>query len=64
MPRIPVTELTNKDKIYNLLVELSAAKVAKRETTKTANDELKRIQGEIDDLLEAEEDENGQAAPE
>ena len=56
MPVIPPVEHTNRDRIYNLLVELQQVKTAKKETVKTANDEVKRVQAEIDELMEREEE--------
>ena len=62
MPNIPAVA-TNKDRIYNLTVELKEARRTKKTATKEANEEIKRIESEIEELIEAEENNNGQDAP-
>jgi len=42
---------TKEEKIYNLVVELEVAKRNKRDVVKAHNEEVKRIQAEIKDLL-------------
>lgn len=64
MPTIPAVQITNKDRIYNLVLELAEAKERKKRVNKEVSEEVKRIQAEIDELVEAEEDNNGQTAPE
>ncbi|NBQ70351.1 MAG: hypothetical protein EBU46_16560 [Nitrosomonadaceae bacterium] len=63
MPTIPAVQVTNKDRIYNLVLELAEAKARKKRVSKEAGEEVKRIQDEIDELVEAEENNNGQTAP-
>ena len=47
-----MTEPTTKEeKIYNLVVELEIAKKNKRDVVKAHNEEVKRIQAEIKELL-------------
>lgn len=62
MPNIPAVT-TNKDRVYNLTVELKEAKRAKKQANKDANEEIKRIEAEIEEVIEAEENDNGQDAP-
>jgi hypothetical protein len=45
------TTTTKEEKIYNLVVELEIAKQNKRDLVKAHNEEIKRIQAEIKDLL-------------
>jgi hypothetical protein len=45
------THTTKEEKIYNLVIELEIAKKNKRDTVKAHNEEVKRIQAEIKDLL-------------
>jgi hypothetical protein len=45
------TQTTKEEKIYNLTVELEIAKRNKRDTVKAHNEEVKRIQAEIKELL-------------
>jgi uncharacterized metal-binding protein len=44
-------ETTKEEKIYNLVVELEIAKKNKRDVVKAHNEEVKRIQAEIKELL-------------
>jgi hypothetical protein len=44
-------QTTKEEKIYNLVVELEVAKRNKRDVVKAHNEEVKRIQAEIKDLL-------------
>jgi len=44
-------QTTKEEKIYNLVVELEVAKRNKRDVVKEHNEEVKRIQAEIKDLL-------------
>ena len=44
-------QTTKEEKIYNLVVELEVAKRDKRDVVKAHNEEVKRIQAEIKDLL-------------
>lgn len=64
MPTIPAVQTTNRDRVYNLVIELAEAKMRKKQANKEATEDVKRIQAEIDELVEAEEDNNGQTAPE
>lgn len=62
MPKVP--ELTNKERIYNLVVELEDLQKRKRTSAKTFNDETKRVKAEIADLVDKEESgEDAQEAP-
>jgi thymidylate kinase len=56
MAKIPATEIDNKDKVYNLYKELAEAKNDKKETVKAHNENIKRIQDELDDILDEEEE--------
>lgn len=47
-----------------MVIELAEAKMRKKQANKEATEDVKRIQAEIDELVEAEEDNNGQTAPE
>jgi hypothetical protein len=49
---------TKEQKIYNLVIELEIAKKNKRDTVRAHNDEVKRIQAEIKDLLTQNEELN------
>jgi hypothetical protein len=44
-------ETTKEEKIYNLVIELEIAKKNKHDVVKSHNEEVKRIQAEIKDLL-------------
>jgi hypothetical protein len=44
-------QTTKEEKIYNLVVELEIAKRNKKDLVKAHNEEIKRIQAEIKDLL-------------
>jgi len=48
---MPQQEPSKEEKIYNLVIELEIAKRNKRDTVKAHNEEVKRIQSEIKDLL-------------
>ena len=48
---MPEQELSKEEKIYNLVIELEVAKRNKRDVVKAHNDEVKRIQAEIKELL-------------
>jgi hypothetical protein len=45
------TPTTKEQKIYNLVIDLEIAKRNKRDVTKAHNEEIKRIQAEIKELL-------------
>ena len=45
------TQTTKEEKIYNLVIELEIAKKNKRDVVKAHNEEVKRIQAEIKELL-------------
>ena len=51
----PVIDI--KDKVFTLYTELVQAKIDKKETVKAYSDNIKRIEGEIKDLLDGEENE-------
>jgi hypothetical protein len=48
---MPEQQTTKEQKIYNLVIELEIAKKNKRDVVKAHNEEVKRIQAEIKDLL-------------
>lgn len=45
------TQISKEEKIYNLVVELEEAKKDKKDLVKAHNENIKRIQAEIKDLL-------------
>jgi hypothetical protein len=45
------TNTSKEEKAYNLVVELEVAKQNKKDVVKAHNEEIKRIQAEIKDLL-------------
>jgi hypothetical protein len=45
------TTTTKEQKIYNLVIDLEKTKRDKKDTVKSYNEEIKRLQGEIKDLL-------------
>ena len=51
-------QTTKEEKIYNLVVELEIAKKNKKDTVKAHNEEVKRIQAEIKELLTENEELN------
>jgi uncharacterized metal-binding protein len=48
---MPEQETSKEEKIYNLVIELEIAKRNKRDVVKAHNEEVKRIQAEIKELL-------------
>ncbi len=48
---MPEIQTSKEQKIYNLVIELENAKKTKRVLVKAHNEEIKRIQSEIKDLL-------------
>jgi predicted component of type VI protein secretion system len=48
---MPEQQTTKEQKIYNLVVELETAKKNKRDVVKAHSEEVKRIQAEIKELL-------------
>lgn len=50
-PQTLVKETSKEEKVYNLTVELVDTKQRKKDSNKTYNEEIKRIQEEIEDLL-------------
>jgi hypothetical protein len=48
---MPEQQTTKEQKIYNLVIDLEVAKKNKRDVVKAHNEEVKRIQAEIKDLL-------------
>lgn len=50
-PETLVKELSKEEKVYNLTVELIDTKQRKKDSNKGYNEEIKRIQEEIEDLL-------------
>jgi len=46
-----ITTSTKEEKVFQLNVELHEAKQRKKTLVKTYNEEIKRIQAEIDELL-------------
>ena len=63
MPRIAakmgsyMEEETKETKVYNLVIELQQTKKEKSISTKVFNEEIARINAEIADLLEDDEEE-------
>ena len=57
MAAIPTPVIDIKDKVFTLYTELVQAKIDKKETVKAYSDNIKRIEGEIKDLLDGEENE-------
>ena len=55
MAKLPTSEVSMKDKIFNLVQELQQAKLDKKETVKAHSDNIKRIEGEIKDILDEDE---------
>jgi hypothetical protein len=45
------TQTSTEEKIYNLVVELEIAKQNKKDLVKAYNEDIKRIQAEIKELL-------------
>lgn len=63
MPKVP--ELTNKERVYNLVVELEDLQSRKKTSAKTFGEEIKRVKAEIADYVDKEENgEEAQVAPE
>ena len=56
MPRLPEGEVDNKEKLWNLSVELKQAELDRKESGKAHADNIKRIKDEIKEVLEEEED--------
>jgi uncharacterized metal-binding protein len=48
---MPEPSRSKEEKIYNLVVDLEIAKKNKRDTVKAHNEEVKRLQAEIKELL-------------
>ena len=53
---MPENQTTKEEKIYNLVIELEKAKALKKSVVQGHNEEIKRIQGEIKDLLKENEE--------
>jgi len=47
-----IAEATKEEKVFQLTVELHDTKQLKKDSNKGYNEEIKRIQAEIDELLE------------
>jgi hypothetical protein len=45
------TQTSKEEKIYNLVIELEVAKRNKKDVVKAYNEDIKRIQAEIKELL-------------
>jgi hypothetical protein len=56
MANSSISEIDTKTKVYNLYNELCEAKKDKKDTIKAHNENIKRIEAELDDILKAEED--------
>ena len=50
-PTTIATELTKQEKVFNLTVDLLDTKQRKKDSNHGYNEEIKRIQDEIEDLL-------------
>ena len=61
MPTIERNEPTVQEKIYNLLIELTQAKKDKKDLVKAHNENIKRIEAEIKELIEEEQDKTAEA---
>lgn len=48
------SEVDNKDKVYNLYIEWKEAKNDAKVTAKAHRENIKRIEAEIDDILDQE----------
>ena len=48
------TDTNKQARVYRLCQELEEAKIHKKAVSRAANDEIKRIQAEIKELLESE----------
>jgi hypothetical protein len=54
----PTTQdITKEQRVYELVEELEQAKKRKKLDMKVHNEEIKRIQGEIKDIIDGEEEE-------
>lgn len=49
--KVTVVETSKEEKVFQLTVELLDTKQRRKDSNKAYNDEIKRIQGEIEDLL-------------
>ena len=56
MSRLPEPEVSVKDKLYNLYNELVDAKKDKKATVKAHSENIKRIEDELKELLDEEEE--------
>ena len=56
MPKAPTSEADIKDSVFTLYNELKAAKQDKKETVKAHTENIKRIQDELDELIDDEEE--------
>jgi hypothetical protein len=52
------TRTTKEERVYQLCKELDDMKDKKKQSSKGYNDEIKRIQAEIDELINPQEDED------
>lgn len=48
---MPENQTSREEKVYNLVIELEQAKRNKKHVMKAHNEEIKRIQAEIKDIL-------------
>lgn len=55
MAKVPVQETDTKTKVYNLYTELQEAKKDKKDTVKAHNENIKRIEAELAEILDADE---------
>lgn len=53
---MPTTETSTQEKVYNLTTELLDAKTRKKAVLKDLNEEIKRIQAEIEEIIEQDND--------
>lgn len=51
LPPTKPVELSKEEKVFNLTVELIETKRLKKDSAKGFNDEIKRLQEEIEDIL-------------
>jgi hypothetical protein len=53
------TQTSKETRVYNLYVELEEAKARKKASAKAFNEDIKRIQAEIKDVINEEDTQNG-----
>ena len=56
MAKVPTTETSPQEKVYNLYLELVRAERDKKDLVKAHNENIKRIKDEIKELIEEAEE--------